>query len=102
MKMKKNLILMITLLAAVFGCTQKFELDTDFTMPSELESPAAVTLDVTSSQTVVLSWKGGYANDGGVLLYNVLFDEEGGDFSEPIASMPSDLGAGSQLTLTHA
>ena len=102
MKMKKNLILMITLLAAVFGCAQKFELDTNFTMPTELESPASVTLDVTSSETVVLSWKGGFANDGGIILYNVLFDEEGGDFSEPIASMPSDLGAGSQLTLTHA
>ena len=102
MKMKKNLILMITLLAAVFGCTQKFELDTEFTMPSELDSPAAVTLDVTSSNNIVLSWKGGYANDGGIILYNVLFDKAGGDFSNPVASMPSDLGAGTTLTLTHA
>ena len=100
--MKKYLILMITLLAAVFGCAEKFELSTDFTMPGELESPTSVTLDVTSSNTVVLSWKGGSASDGGIILYNVLFDKEGGDFSDPIVSMPSDLGAGSQLTLTHA
>ena len=100
--MKRNLLIFITLLAAVFGCTQKYELDTEFTMPTELASPSSVVLDVTSSSTVVLSWTGGKANDGGIVLYNVLFDEEGGDFSEPIATMPSDLGAGEQLTLTHA
>lgn len=93
---------MITLLTAVFGCTQKYELDTEFTMPTELVSPVSVVLDVTSSSTVVLSWTGGKANDGGIVLYNVLFDEEGGDFSDPITTMPSDLGAGEQLTLTHA
>ena len=93
---------MMTLLTAVFGCTQKYELDTEFTMPTELASPSSVVLDVTSSSTVVLSWTGGRANDGGIVLYNVLFDEEGGDFSDPIATMPSDLGAGEQLTLTHA
>lgn len=100
--MKRNLLILITLLTAVFGCTQKYELDTEFTMPTELASPASVVLDVTSSSTVVLSWTGGKANDGGIVLYNVLFDEEGGDFSDPIATMPSDLGAGEQLTLTHA
>jgi hypothetical protein len=100
--MKRNLLILITLLTAVFGCTQKYELDTEFTMPTELASPSSVVLDVTSSSTVVLSWKGGKANDGGIVLYNVLFDEEGGDFSDPIATMPSDLGAGEQLTLTHA
>lgn len=93
---------MITMLAAVFGCQQKFELDTEFTMPTELSSPSAVTLDVTSSSTVALSWTGGRANDGGIILYNVLFDKEGGDFSDPVAKMTSDLGAGEQLTLTHA
>ena len=100
--MKNKLILFMALVAAFCGCAQKFELDTAFTMPTELASPAKVTLDVTSSSTVVLSWKGGFANDGGILLYNVLFDKVGGDFSNPIMSMPSDLGAGSQLTLSHA
>lgn len=100
--MKNRLIVIWALLVAVFACTPEYELDTTFTMPTELDSPAAVTLDVTSSETVTLSWTGGYANDGGILLYNVLFDKEGGDFSSPVASLPSDLGAGSQLTLTHA
>lgn len=100
--MKKKLISFAALVAAFCGCTPEYELDTDFTMPDTLDSPAAVTLDVTSSSNVTLSWKGGKANDGGIILYNVLFDNEGGDFSAPIASMPSDLGARSELTLSHA
>lgn len=100
--MKKKLISFVAIVAALCGCTQKYELDTDFTMPTVLDSPASVTLDVTSSSYVTLSWTGGQANDGGIILYNVLFDKEGGDFTAPVASMPSDLGARSELTLTHA
>ena len=100
--MKKNLILFLTLVATLCGCAQKFELDTAFTMPTELDSPANVTLDVTSTSNVVLSWTGGFANDGGIVLYNVLFDKENGDFSNPVAKMQSDFGSGSQLTLSHA
>lgn len=88
-------------LAAVIGC-QKYELNTDFSMPTELQAPPTVQLDVTSSETIVLSWNGGRAADGGIVLYNVLFDKEGGDFSAPIATMQSDLGARNTLTLTHA
>lgn len=100
--MKKILIMLSALAFAVLPGCQKYEYNTDFTLPTELVSPATVSLDVTSSQKVELSWNGGGAADGGVLLYNVLFDKEGGDFSEPIATMPSDLGAKSTLTMTHA
>ena len=99
--MKKKLLFIAAAVLGLAGC-QKYELNTDFTMPTELESPSNVILDVTSSKTVVLSWTGGGAEDGGVLLYNVLFDKQGGDFSEPIATMPSDLGAKQTLTITHA
>lgn len=89
-------------MAASAGCLPKYELDTDFTVPEELNCPAAVTLDVTSSDLITFSWNGGKAEDGGVLLYNVLIDKESGDFSSPVATMKSDLGAESTLTLTHA
>ena len=98
---KKILFIAAAVLGIAAGC-QKYELNTDFSMPVELDSPSNVILDVTSSKTVVLSWNGGGAADGGVLLYNVLFDKTGGDFSEPLATMPSDLGAKNTLTLTHA
>ncbi|MGM9739552.1 MAG: SusE domain-containing protein, partial [Candidatus Cryptobacteroides sp.] len=98
---KKLLFIAAAVLGIAAGC-QKYELNTDFTMPTELESASNVILDVTSSKTVVLSWNGGGAEDGGILLYNVIFDKKGGDFSEPLATMPSDLGARNTLTLTHA
>ena len=100
MEMKKTLSILAAVLAFA-GC-QKYEFNTDFSMPTELNSPSAVTLDVTSSETVVLSWNGGGAADGGIVLYEVLFDKAGGDFSDPIYTSKSDLGAGETLTLSHA
>lgn len=101
MEMKKTLCFLAAMLAIVSGCV-KYEFNTEFQMPAELVSPAPVTLDVTSSETVVLSWNGGGASDGGIVLYNVMFDKVGGDFSNPIAVMQSDLGANPTLTLSHA
>ena len=43
--MKKKLILFMAVVAAFCSCTQKYELDTEFTMPTVLDSPSAVTLD---------------------------------------------------------
>ncbi|MCQ2115558.1 MAG: SusE domain-containing protein [Bacteroidales bacterium] len=99
--MKKIFTFIAAALALATGC-QRYELNTEFSLPDELVSPSEVTLDVTSSNTVVLSWNGGGAADGGLVLYNVLFDKVGGDFSDPIAVLPSDLGARSTLTLSHA
>jgi len=98
----KKIISLFAAVLAIVGCQQKYEYNTDFTMPDTLDGPSAVTLDVTSSQTVVLSWTGGGAADGGILLYEVLFDKVGGNFSEPIYTSKSDLGSRPQLTLSHA
>lgn len=98
----KKILSIFAIILLFAGCQPTYELNTAFTMPTSLDSPASVVLDVTSSNTVVLSWEGGSAADGGVVLYEVLFDAPGGDFSNPIAVIPSDQGALSQLTLSHA
>lgn len=97
----KKILLISAALLAVMSC-QKYKYDTNFSAPTELNSPKSVNIDPTSTQNVVLSWTGGGAEDGGICLYNVLFDEVDGDFSEPIAVMASDNGGLAQLTLTHA
>lgn len=100
-----NILTMLSIpaaLAVLGSCLPKYELDTDFTVPDELHCPAAVTLDVTSTETITFSWTGGQADDGGILLYTVLIDKENGDFSSPLATMKSDLGAENTLTLTHS
>ena len=52
------------------GCAENYELNVDFSVPTELSGPAEVNIDLQSSENIVLSWDGG-AEDGGVLLYNV-------------------------------
>ena len=48
--MKKILLTLSALAFAVLPGCQKYEYNTDFTMPTELVSPATVSLDVTSSK----------------------------------------------------
>ena len=98
----KKIIPILTALLALAGCQKHYEFNTDFTMPQSVDSPASVVLDVTSSQTVVFSWDGGKAADGGLVLYDVLFDKTGGNFSNPVEVRKSDQGALSRLTLSHA
>lgn len=61
------------------GCSKDYKLDEGFTLPTELSGPKEVAIDLQSSENIVLTWNGG-ANDGGVLLYSVLFDKADGDF----------------------
>ena len=98
----KKILSIFAIILLFAGCQPKYELNTVFTMPTSLDSPSSVVLDVTSGQTVVFSWSGGGAADGGVVLYEVLFDVPGGDFSNPITVLKSDQGAKQQLTLSHA
>lgn len=98
----KKIFLAGALLLAMASCQETYELNTNFSEPTELNGPSNLILDVTSPTPVVLSWNGGGAEDGGIVLYEVLFDKQGGDFSNPLAVMKSDLGAKPQLSLTHA
>lgn len=102
MKRYFTIIIAFIYILATGSCSKVYILNTDFTSPVELASPSFVALDVSSSEPVVLSWTGGGASDGGIILYNVLFDKENGDYSKPLAVMKSDQGAANTLTLTHA
>jgi hypothetical protein len=98
----KRIIYLITIASLTYSCADKFEYNTDFTSPTELNSPASIALDVTSPETIVLEWNGGGASDGSIVQYEVLFAESNGSFDNPIQTMQSDLGALPKLTLTHA
>lgn len=98
--MKKIYFFLFSLLLLV-GCDEKYTFNENFTAPDTFSGPEAVRIDLTSAENVVLGWSGVGAEDGGILLYEVVFDKEGGDFSNPIYTAQSDLGAYPQLTLTH-
>lgn len=77
----------------------------ELTGPSALNAPNDnhfVKIDPSSSATLDLSWEPGRAMDGGLVLYEVLFDVEGGDFTQPLFNYLSDSrGAAPQLSLSH-
>lgn len=98
----KKVITILLMFAALVACKNKYEFNAEFSVPTELDAPEEVDLDVTSAERVVFFWSGGEAADGGIVLYQVLFDKEGGDFSAPLATFNSDRGSQSRLTLTHA
>lgn len=83
------------------GCEDDYSYTDEFTEPQTLISPEPVTLDLAAGRNVVFSWKGGGAADGGIVLYEVLFDRPDGDFSDPVYQTASDLGGMPQLTLNH-
>lgn len=98
----KRIYLLISLLVFATACQEKYEFNSGFSVPTTLTSPASVIIDVTSSATVKLTWSGGGADDGGAVIYEVLFDKPSGDFSNPVSRMYSDLKLLPSLTLSHA
>ena len=102
--MKYISISIVSLLLLFFtsSCSDKYELSTAFDIPTELNSPTSVALDVITNDNIVLSWTGGGADDGSYVTYEVLFDKGDGNFSNPIHRAYSDLGVGTELTINHS
>lgn len=100
--MKKIYFLFFSLALVLGGCQKKYELNSEFTVPTRLDAPEQVILSPSSGERVNFYWSGGAAEDGGVILYKVLFDRAGADFSAPVAVFPSNNGSQARLTLSHA
>lgn len=109
--MQKRLIHIIAILPFVMGillssCKKDdYELNTNLQPVSRLTAPADnkfVKLQPATSATVSFEWDQARAEDGSLVLYEVAFDKENGDFSNPIAKYTSD-GGGVQnkLSLSH-
>ncbi|HEU4556027.1 MAG TPA: SusE domain-containing protein [Chitinophaga sp.] len=82
-----------------------YKLNTNIKPVEHLSAPADnkfVKLQPATSATVSFEWDQARAEDGSLVLYEVAFDKEDGDFSQPIAKYTSD-GGGVQnkLTLSH-
>lgn len=61
-----------------------------------------VKLEPATSASVGFEWDHAKAEDGALVMYEVAFDEEGGDFSEPIYKITSDgNGVQNRLSLSH-
>ncbi len=63
---------------------------------------ANINLEPTTNKSATFSWEKTTAEDGGLVLYELVFDKEGGDFSKPFYKTLSDGGGvDTQITITH-
>src|SRR5690554_6547490 len=102
--MERNLFKMLVLgllaISSISGCMEDDELKHTQVNPVDaLYAPEDNTFyNLGAQSTAVFEWKAALAADNGVVLYEVAFDREEGDFSDPVYVRPSD-GRGLQRTL---
>lgn len=98
--------LVLTLLAGFFtGCTNDEFQDVAITGVENLYIPTAdksIVLVASETASVYFEWEKAVAEDSGVLYYDVLFDTEDGDFSNPVYVVVADnRGINTGATITH-
>ena len=97
---KYTAIIAITCIVSIImsSCNEEeYSLNTEIVELGSLESPAMdehINIDTESSNNINFTWSPAKSADGGAVVYNVLFDEEGGNFDDPIATFPSENGGG--------
>ena len=94
-----KLVLIVFSVLAV-GCQDDDSLShTNVSAVNALYAPANDKFyDLSAQSSAVFEWESAKAEDNGVVLYDVVFDREDGDFSQPIYTIPSD-GKGFQPIL---
>lgn len=101
-----KLTIITSLLLAFVGCSKDDDLkNTHVTAVKTLYEPAdgkSVVLQSSASATLYFEWEPAKAEDSGMVLYEVAFDKEGGDFSNPVYRMASDNNGGyNHVTISH-
>ncbi|RZJ55746.1 MAG: hypothetical protein EOO44_02080 [Flavobacterium sp.] len=98
--MKKKINRLMSLIAIVLllaGCSDSYELQTGFDAPQSLVSPTEnqlIAIDLENGTTTKFEWEKSNSYYGGVVLYEVVFDKENGDFTNPIFKTVSNGGGG--------
>ena len=103
MQICKLSLLLFIATALLFSCKKDdYSLNTTLQPVAKLTAPLDnkyIKLQPTTSATVSFEWDQARAEDGSLVLYEVAFDKEDGDFSAPVAKFAAD-GGGVQNKLT--
>lgn len=96
----------LALSVILFSCSKDETLrDTKVTEVKNIYEPVSgksVVLQSSASASLYFEWEPAKAEDSGMVLYEIAFDKEGGDFSNPIYKMASDNNGGyNHATITH-
>ena len=97
---------LIALLLTFVGCSDNMgETDKRVAPVGQLVEPAdgkEVVLEPSASSNVYFEWNYVDVEEAGTLTYQVVFDTQAGDFSQPIYKLQADNnGLKNNLTLTH-
>ena len=107
MKLFSIKYMLLTVGAALLAaCSSDGEVrDLQVTAVQSIYEPAdakSVVLQSSSSASLYFAWEPSLAEDGGAVLYEVVFDKTDGDFSDPLAIIASDNnGAMNHATISH-
>ena len=107
MKLFSIKYMLLTVGAALLAaCSSDGEVrDLQVTAVQSIYEPAdakSVVLQSSSSASLYFEWEPSLAEDGGAVLYEVVFDKTDGDFSDPLAIITSDNnGAMNHATISH-
>ncbi len=97
----KQFLVLLAFSTLIIGCESDDEMaNTNVTAVEDLYAPEDnAYFNLEAQSEAVFEWQAARAEDNGVVLYEVVFDAEGGDFSDPVYVIPSD-GNGMQRSLT--
>jgi starch-binding outer membrane protein SusE/F len=105
MKTSFKCLAVVFFIAFFSSCEKEYVLYGDVSAPPALTAPENdffVKIEPAGTATLEVSWEAAKATDGGLVLYEVLFDKVDGDFSSPVYTVLSDnKGAAATLTLDH-
>lgn len=102
----KCFICLIIGLLGLMGCAKEDrKINMNLTEVSALYTPEDnlfVKLEPSTSASVIFEWEQAKAEDGSLVMYEIAFDNESGDFDVPVYKMASDgNGVQNKLTLSH-
>lgn len=104
MRKKYSRLLSLIAIMLLMSCTENYELKVGFDAPESLVTPLnnqVIAIDLESGTQTYFEWSKSKSYYGGVVLYEVYFDKENGDFSNPIFKTVSNGGGGDNwLSLT--
>lgn len=105
-KILMKLFIVSTFIFAFIACSDDGEVrDLNVSAVGSLYEPdngKTIVLQASASATLYFEWEPARAEDGGMVLYEVAFDEADGNFSDPLFVAAADNNGGSNhATFTH-